>query len=400
MTEVRMDGRRLSYLTLVGMSGLVLLQNQACVDENGGGEPNAVAEAPSISIVLSDVGPQVVVPALERFQGEMELLSETLSAWEDGGSGSREAAQDQWKVAMAVWQELEIFQVGPAGSSLDFIAGQDIRDEIYSWPTVNPCRVDQRTVEADWGNADFFESNLVNVYGLDALEHLLFSGSDSVCPSQVLPVSDGSWDALGSEGVSLNRANYASAVVGQILLETDLLTGIWSEGAGFSELLAMGEGSPYTDEVEALNAVFDALFYLEVVTKDLKLAKPLGYVECDEELCLDDLEGLDSQTTIASIRANLVGFHTLFTGGDGVGMDALLEEIGHGDLAVQMLADIEETLVLSEEFDGAFDVAIQERPEEVGEFYDSLRNVTTALKRDLATVLNMKVPAEATGDND
>ena len=35
------------------------------------------------------------------------------------------------------------------------------------------------------------------------------------------------------------------------------------------------------------------------------------YLDCDEELCLDDLEGLDSQTSMSSIRANLVGFQRL-----------------------------------------------------------------------------------------
>ena len=33
-------------------------------------------------------------------------------------------------------------QLGPAGSSLSAVAGADIRDEIYSWPTINPCRID------------------------------------------------------------------------------------------------------------------------------------------------------------------------------------------------------------------------------------------------------------------
>ena len=51
---------------------------------------------------------------------------------------------------MAAWQELEGLQIGPAGSSLSTIGGQDLRDEIYSYPNVNRCRSDQETVEEAW----------------------------------------------------------------------------------------------------------------------------------------------------------------------------------------------------------------------------------------------------------
>ena len=35
-------------------------------------------------------------------------------------------------------------QLGPAASALT-TGGEGLRDEVYSWPTVNPCRVDQET---------------------------------------------------------------------------------------------------------------------------------------------------------------------------------------------------------------------------------------------------------------
>ena len=66
-------------------------------------------------------------------------------------------------------------QLGPAGDSLKFVGGQDLRDEIYSWPLTNPCMVDQRTARGEYAEATFFDDVLVNSTGFDALETLLFS---------------------------------------------------------------------------------------------------------------------------------------------------------------------------------------------------------------------------------
>ena len=80
---------------------------------------------------------------------------------------------------MAVWQQLELLQVGPAGLMGTVAGGDSLRDAIYSWPTVNTCRVDQESARRGFLNLG---AALVNVRGLDALEHLLFTTSaDHTC---------------------------------------------------------------------------------------------------------------------------------------------------------------------------------------------------------------------------
>ena len=66
----------------------------------------------------------------------------------------------------------------------------------------------------------------------------------------------------------------------------------------------------------------------------------------------------------------------------------------------QILADVDATITLSESITNPLDIAIVDDYDTVMEFYDSLAKVTTALKRDLALVLNMEIPSEAAGDND
>jgi uncharacterized protein len=409
MVMVKMDGNHSSILVLIGMTGLVFLQNQACQTKS---DTNSELENSAVVIdLLAEVGPSVVLPSLEQFSGELEALELALDTLhsEVEGEGSSEtinelksAAQIQWKSTMNVWQQLEVMQVGPAGSSLKFIAGQDLRDEIYSWPTINACRIDQKTADMSWQESNYFEDNLVNAYGLDAIEHLLFGGSDSICPSQVNPIANGSWAELGPDGVERNRVQFALVLVEDIKTQIDSLQDLWADDGGdFSNQLTVSDdASPYESREQALNQVYNALFYLETSTKDKKLAIPLGYTECVDDVCLDSLEGMVSERSLDSIVANIEGFKLLFTGGEGTGFDDVLTDLGHGDLTTQILTDVDTTIALAQDFEEPLKTALVNDYERVEAFYDSLSLVTTALKVDMATILHVEIPQEASGDND
>ena len=87
----------------------------------------------------------------------------------------------------------------------------------------------QKTASQEYNNENFFAENLVHAYGLDALEHLLFSGSDPACPSQVSPVSDGLWQDLGEETISSHRVEYALVAIKDIQNRNQELINRWSE---------------------------------------------------------------------------------------------------------------------------------------------------------------------------
>lgn len=400
-----------SWSFLACLAALVAFPPLACNDDNipGGETPLDTEEvAITISDLLANAGPTVIL-ALVDFQSEVALLQEDLAAWQAAVDTDKTSspqslvdAQLQWANTMAAWQVLEVMQLGPSGSSLSAIAGEDLRDEIYSWPTINPCLIDQETVYSDWDSDSYFSENLVNAYGMDALEHLMFSGLDNTCPGQVDINSEGSWDALGDDGVWSNRAAFATALTAQISVQTDDLIQRWSaDGEDFSGQLALTSESPYASEQEALNAIYDALFYLETVTKDRKLGVPLGYhPDCGESLCADEVENLTSGVGGQSIAANLEGFELLFTGGDGVGFDDLLVELGHGDLAEQVTADLQAAHALAIAIDTPLDEMVTDSTADVEALYAAVKSVTDLLKGDLATILALTIPSEAAGDND
>jgi len=366
--------------------------------EEAPGTPPAT-EGDVLGQTLANTGSEVILPALRDASAASQALADAVDVWvaSPEGSAERDAARAAWEEAMAAWQVVEVMQVGPAASSLTAAGGEDIRDYVYSWPTVNPCRVDQETVETDYASGSFVDDELVNVLGLDALEHLLWAGDGNVCPSQVAINADGTWDDMGDSERAAARAAYAQVLADDVVARSSELVGAW-EG-GFADELAGGTGV-YSSQAEALNALFDGLFYLEKTTKDRKLGTPLGLVDCAEATCPDDAESLPSGTSHLWLAANLDGFRRVFVGGEGWGFDDLLVEQGHDDLAVEVVARLDEADAAVAALTAPIDEGVQSDLATVEAAHAALKGVGDLLKGDLATVLTLDIPAEAAGDND
>ncbi len=111
------------------------------------------------NVLLGQFAESMVLPAVRDFANRAQDLANAARSWSGSLSASdREAAQDAWTSAMESFQFLEPMQFGPAGSSSTYAGGLGIRDEIYSWPIVNYCAVDQVTVDGDFVAGDFLQS--------------------------------------------------------------------------------------------------------------------------------------------------------------------------------------------------------------------------------------------------
>ena len=387
----------LSWVALLGLGGWVVMHPTSACDPASTGP---VVEG--TDQLLRDVGPEVVRPALDRFEAALSELEVAVGAWASDGDEAKAGAQAAFATASTIWQELEVMQVGPAASTLTGAdaGAADLRDEIYSWPTVNPCRVDQETVREAFRDEGYHEVNLVNAYGLDALEHLLWAGDANACPGQVDINSEGTWNALGPAGVAANRADFAVVLVDGLQSATGTLADAWApDGGDFGSQLALAEGSPYVSEQEALNAVYDALFYLEASTKDRKLAEPLGLRDCTVD-CAELVEGRASGLSTDWIAANLRGFRALFTGGSGHGFDDLLRDAGHGDVGDRVLEHVDGAIVVAEASSQPIDEYVVTNPRPAQDLHDAIALITDDLKGDLATILSLRLPLAAAGDND
>ena len=306
-------------------------------------------EALTDIFVQMDTG--VVEPALARFVDEARLLDDRVQEWSDlRDEPSHLAAQEQWRTTMMAWQYLESAQIGPVAPAYYTRAGLGLRDEVYSWPSSNLCLVDQTAAYQSWSSPDFFEDYLPNVYGLDALEYLLFvDTTDNACPDAVDINATGTWVELGEDGVERARAQLAAVLsAGLVEVGSELHTS-WRND--YAPMLATAQGSQGpipsaqgSEQADVLNEVRLAWAYVDMFVQNRKLCAPLGMSDCTGADYLDEGEHTLSGMGLAAIHQNLVAFQDMFTGRDGPGFDDLLVMEGHGELAASFKVELSEAI--------------------------------------------------------
>lgn len=383
----------------------------ACSDDptpQDDGEDTEAAEARRA--VLANLGEEVIFPTYEDFEARAEALVVAAEDYSNSLSDDdREAVQQAWAEAIDVWQRAEMFQVGPAAAMGTSPGAEDLRDQIYSWPIVNPCRVDQEIVEESFTDPQAFADEPVNVRGLDAMEYLLFfEGTDNACAPNSTINSDGSWDALDEAELQSRRAEYAHTVAIDLKNHATELREAWDpEGGNFvAELATAGSGSTtFATSQEALNAVSNGMFYLDKETKDMKLAQPAGLVDCVEDVCPDQRESPFADRSLTHVRNNLVGFAQLYHGGEAddgeaLGFDDLLRGLGATDLADDMSGRIADAIATVDGVESTMAEALASNPQDIVDVYDAVKNVTDLYKSQFFDVLDLEVPQRGEGDND
>lgn len=393
-------------LAAVSLAGSV----QGCKREGASGPTDSFDRR----ALLASLTTNVILPVhRDARDGAVALKAATaasLAAVATADEAARLAdARLAWKAAMVRWQEAEVMQLGPAGPAAKYTGGRGLRDEIYSWPTVNSCRVDQEIVDAQYRDAGFFDAELVNVYGLDALEYLLFhEGPDNTCPSQTTINASGTWAALGQAEITRRRADYADAVAERVVADMQALVSAWepAEGNFAAQLSTAGSGgSAYGSAHGAVNELFAAMFYVELKVKDAKLAVPAGLSpDCVATVCPEAVESRWADHSTENISANLRAFRKLFTGGApgseaSLGFDDFLVELGAPALATEMIAETDAAIAVVDSM-GSFQATLTADRAKAVAAYDAVKVLTDDLKSQFVTVLNLSVPDEGAADND
>jgi predicted lipoprotein len=352
--------------------------------------------------------------ALGRYQGFVSLAStlrDATRAYAAAPSPETLAgAQQAWRAADAAWQELEFFRFGPAGSSA-LPGGADLRNNVYFYPDLNDCQVDQVLVTRAYSMGGTVLS--VGAKGLGGLEYLLFyGGASNSCPSgnAINGQANGPspWQMLDANELTRRRADYAVAVAEDILTQANRLVAGWDPAQGnfLTQFATAGAGSTlFARAYDAFNVVDDAMWYLDVEVKDYKLAIPAGISPvCMPGPCPQSVESRFSLMSNANLRQNLSGFRLLFNGCGsnytGLGFDDWLRTIGRADLADAMT----NALVNADNLVAALPLPLEQmltsNLAQVQQVHAAIQAVTTLFKADFTSALNLQRPAVNEGDND
>ncbi len=378
---------------------------------SGSGDPSSDSSSEGVGPldVLRSLANNALAPTFAEFSDAAQGLQSATAAYSEAvaSGGDAEPAfadvRTAFDTAMQAWQVAEVMQLGLATGSSG-IGGEFLRDEIYSWPSVNTCRVDQELVVGEYAAADFTSTRLVNAYGLDAIEYLLFvDGSDNTCPPQ-LPINMGEWAALGDQEVATRRAAYAAAIAADVSAVASRLATTWAEGGEWNGYLQDPSSGPLESVQNAMDEVLRAMFYVDTVLKDAKIARPAGIKDCTSDTCLDSLESLHANFSKEQAIANLEGFRRLYHAGldadAGVGFDDWLEALGEGGLGQEMLADTQGAISALEAVEGTFVEALIADDSALDASHAAIVELTNDLKGDFPTILMLNIPSEAAGDAD
>lgn len=307
--------------------------------------------------------------------------------------------------SMDVWQRAESMIVGPAGMAGQAAGGKDFRDQIYSWPLSNACAVDQETVAKNYETAELLRSQPVNRRGLDALEYLLFvDNAENQCDPNLSINRMGDWAALSEAEIAERRIDYARQLGGLLVEDIRALRAEWAAGEDTfrAEFVDPASGDTYDSTRASLNALSDALFYLEKEVKDMKLAPPAGISDCLDEVCPDKRESLWADRSLANIRKNIEGFLVIYRGDgeDAPGFDDLLASVDQAELDQSIQSKLEEALALIDSIDGSMAATLASNPDKITNLHGLLKEFALLLKTEFVTVLDLDLPKRAEGDND
>lgn len=357
--------------------------------------------------LLASVGQCIFATYQEGHAAVVALDASVKAAATDPSPDKRAAAKGAWSTAMEIWQQAEVMQVGPAASA-SLPGGKGLRDEIYSWPLTGRCLVEQQIASKSYESSGFATA-LVNVRGLDAAEYLLFhEAADNGCPANATINSSGTWAALGSDEIASRKAAYSAVVTGDVVVNATKLLDAWDPAKGnfLAQLETAGRGGTiWTTDLGAVNAVSDALFYIEKQVKDMKLARPLGLLECTTATCPEALESRFAKRSKQHVRNNLLGFGKLFAGcgldGEGKGFEDLLVASGASDLAKRIADALSGAIAAAEAIEeGDLDQALVDDFASVKALHDAIKVLTDLLKNELVIVLGIELPKTVEGDND
>lgn len=321
-------------------------------------------------------------------------------------------AQAAWRKAMAVWQEAEVFQLGPAASAAQAVGGQGLRLQIHSYPNVFRCGVDRRIVDQSYG-ANFASLN-INVRGLGVLEYLLFhTGADNQCAAGDAINTAGTWAALDAPTLARRRADYAGAAITDVMARTQILLSAWAPGVANyrQDFVTAGAGSRvFATDHAALNAVSDGLLdYVDNTLKDAKVAYPSGIdmSACPTAPCTEALESPIARASTDNIVHNIIGVRRIFSGcgeaGAGLGFDDWLRAVGQGAVGDRMEAGIAAALTSAQTLDPPLEAAILVSPfpaARVQALHAAIKQFNNPLKADMFAALDLQRPIGTGTDND
>jgi predicted lipoprotein len=339
--------------------------------------------------MLVSIADNVILPALQDAQAKSAAFVTAAHVFAGSPlSDQKTAAQAAWRSLMNAWQRLEVMQVGPMVDPAQSASGQGIRDSVYVWPVVDACAIDQAVAAQGYAAQDFF-ATAGATKDLGAAEYLLFrtDGADACATGTTLTPTER----------EQRHATYLAAIADHVASQAQALLTAWGSGGYRASFVASGQ--------DGVNVAFEAIFVGVELVKDKKLARPAGVsTVCGKGSCPELAEGLWSQSARASLRVNLETIAAALQGGSGLGFDDFLIARGADALSSSLLDKVTAAQTSLAALTGGEAAPLLgpsgEDVDAVRGIYDDVKAIADLMKTQMLSVLNLRMPTGAAGDND
>ncbi|MEM9000620.1 MAG: imelysin family protein [Bacteroidota bacterium] len=225
---------------------LFLISTSGC-DEKSRKEPF------DVNLFLQEITLKVILPTLDEFKKETELLSKEAKAYTSSGSLLQlKAVRAQWVKTAHVYERTYNFYFGPAKSRF-------LHRAIYNWPTV------PKTIENMLSSKAINEETMTKaspqIKGLAALEYLLFKEDLDVVHSEMTEHEP--------------RRAYLLHCTKFLETQAKRLVRIWNpEGENYAETFVTSRATGINDP---FNLLFNGLYNAANTSKVTKIGKPGGF---------------------------------------------------------------------------------------------------------------------------
>lgn len=368
--------------------------------------------------LLTNIVDNIITPTYQQFltqaTAQHQAISDYCALEKDYSTGNDRqpvtdaltTAKSQWLATINQWQLAEVMQIGPLTEN-----SSTLRNNIYSWPVVSHCGIDQdvmfyRTGSINSAPYDITQRTATR-RGLDAVEYLVYNDSlalSCTTDKQILTT----WPDLSDQDKRIARCNYATEVANDIVANATILNQQWNTYG--TTLKAAGEaGNVFANVHDGVNAVSDALFYIDGMVKDSKIGTPLGVFSnsCGGvgSVCVADVESPLSAQSISHLIQNLTAFKQIFTGqgtdnSNTIGFDDYLIDVNDKATSDAIVASTQQAIDDLTAYQQSLAAQLTNDAAVVETSHGKVKAVSDKLKTDFINSLALKLPATSAGDND
>ena len=338
--------------------------------------------------LLSNLVNNIIIPAHQNFNNELQLFESTVNSFNDDRSISNlEMIQDQFIVAYRAWQYIEMFNIGYA-------------EEIYYASKMNiyPANTTRILENINSDNVDLDgNSNQFSAQGFPAIDYLLFG------------LAENNIQILDIYSIDNNSTfTYLNLLVSKMIENTDAVIDYWETNR---QDFINSTGNTSSSSLNML--ANDFVYYYEKGLRANKIGIPAGvwsgelpqnveaYYKSDISKILA-LEGLQASTNFFKG----IHFGESQTNGEGLyDYLAYLDDTNYSDSSMfiglqdDILDSFDNSMIKLEQLNNNFALQIETDNIKMLEAYDAIQQGVVRLKTNMLSILGISVDYyDADGD--